>query len=82
MRLMKFKLLRCAVLWLMKTSKKEKEHVEGFQDVWAFDRLPYADLARNSSPEMDKISEDKDSSIYLLDTATKAKEDGNKLNWN
>ena len=30
--------------------KKEKEHVEGFQDVWAFDRLPYADLARNSSP--------------------------------
>ena len=35
--------------------KKEKEHVEGFQDVWAFDRLPYADLARNSSPEMDKI---------------------------
>ena len=43
--------------------KKEKEHVEGFQDVWAFDRLPYADLARNSSPKMDKISEDKDSTL-------------------
>ena len=63
--------------------KKEKEHVDGFQDVWAFDRLPYADLARNSSPppshlpfsaEMDKISEDKDSSLFLLDTATKAGE--------
>ena len=24
-------------------------YVEGFQDVWAFDRLPYADSARNSS---------------------------------
>ena len=33
--------------------KKEKEHVDGFQDVWAFDRLPYADLARNSSPPPD-----------------------------
>ena len=27
-----------------------KEHEDGFQDVWAFDRLPYAELARNSSP--------------------------------
>jgi hypothetical protein len=32
---------------------KEKVHVEGFQDVWSFDRLPYADLARNSSPPPD-----------------------------
>ena len=39
-------------------------------------------LEEPCSPEMDKISEDKDSSIYLLDTATKAKEDGDKLNWN
>jgi hypothetical protein len=31
---------------------------------------------------MDKISEDMDSSLFLLDTATKAKEDGDKLNWN
>jgi len=29
---------------------KEKVYVEGFQDVWSFDRLPYSDLARNSSP--------------------------------
>jgi hypothetical protein len=34
------------------------------------------------SAEMDKISEDMDSSLFLLDTATKAKEDGDKLNWN
>ena len=34
------------------------------------------------SAEMDKISEDKDSSCFLLDTATKAKEDGDKLIWN
>ena len=24
--------------------------VKGFKDVWPFDRLPYSDLARNSSP--------------------------------
>ena len=34
------------------------------------------------SDEMDKISEDKDSSCFLLDTATKAKEDADKLIWN
>jgi hypothetical protein len=33
------------------------------------------------SAEMDNISEDKDSSDFLLDTATKAKEDGDKLEW-
>ena len=34
------------------------------------------------SAEMDKISEDLDSFFFLLDTATTAKEDGDKLNWN
>ena len=34
------------------------------------------------SAEMHKISEDMDFSLFLLDTATKAKEDGDKLNWN
>jgi len=34
-------------------SLKVKVHVEGFQDVWTFDRLPYADLPRNSSPPPD-----------------------------
>jgi hypothetical protein len=29
---------------------KRSVHVEGFQDVWPFDRLPYVDLAHNSSP--------------------------------
>ncbi len=33
--------------------KGKKHHVHGFQDVWAFDRLPYSDLARNSSPPPD-----------------------------
>jgi hypothetical protein len=27
----------------------EKVHIEGIQDVWAFDRLPYADLTTNTS---------------------------------
>ena len=34
------------------------------------------------SAEMDKISVDLDSFFFLLDTATTAKEDGDKLNWN
>ena len=33
------------------------------------------------SAEMDNISEDKDSSDFLLESATKAKEDGDKLEW-
>jgi hypothetical protein len=33
----------------------KKEDVEGFQDSWAFDRLPYADLARNSSPPPSEV---------------------------
>eukprot|EP01036_Dinobryon_divergens_P036564 gene36564-47637_t len=33
---------------------KGKQHqVNGFQGVWAFDRLPYSDLARNTSPPPD-----------------------------
>ena len=33
----------------------KKEDVEGFQDSWAFDRLPYADLAQNSSPPPSEV---------------------------
>ena len=33
----------------------KKENVEGFQDSWAFDRLPYADLAQNSSPPPSEV---------------------------
>ena len=33
----------------------KKENVEGFQDSWAFDRLPYADLARNTSPPPSEV---------------------------
>ena len=33
----------------------KKENVEGFQDSWAFDRLPYADLPRNSSPPPSEV---------------------------
>ena len=79
MRLMKFKLLRCAATMVnVNENLKEEPPILILEAI--ISSTDNFVLEEPCSPEMDKISEDKDSSIYLLDTATKAKEDGDKLN--